>query len=95
MKESLPLSWLRPLDSCGALACARKSDSFTFSSCWCLGVHMEPVMEDSEGMTDDAKLEHIMAVLRATPGCTGAAPSSYTGPDLATRWMCMCESMEG
>ena len=39
-------------------------------------------MEDSEGMTDDAKLEHIMAVLRATPGCTGASPSSYNGPDL-------------
>ena len=39
-------------------------------------------MIEEPSVSDDAKVEHIIAVLKATPGCTGAGESPYNGPEL-------------
>ena len=33
-------------------------------------------------LSDEAELQHILAVLRATPGCTAVGESAYNGSDL-------------
>jgi hypothetical protein len=43
---------------------------------------MEEPMIEEPSVSDDAKVEHIIAVLKATPGCTGAGESPYNGPEL-------------
>jgi hypothetical protein len=47
-----------------------------------LATAMEEPMIEEPSVSDDAKVEHIIAVLKATPGCTGAGESPYNGPEL-------------
>ena len=37
---------------------------------------------DAAAASDEARLQHELAVLRAIPRCTGAGESKYTGPNL-------------
>ena len=42
---------------------------------------MEPMdVEPTLLVDDERELQHIIAVLNATPGCSGAGESKYTGP---------------
>ena len=44
---------------------------------------MEPMdVEPTLLLDDERELQHIIAVLNATPGCSGAGESKYTGPDI-------------